>query len=105
MDLSDALTITALGMGMVFLGLILTSLLIISFSWLGRLREYRTTTAPAETTTEPQTTSGERLAPEVIAVITAVLETERRLYHPEQGRLTITREPTRRRDDPREDEP
>jgi len=105
--LADAITITALGIGMVFLGLILTSGLIVSFSWLNRLRSRRAS-PKAEPTTEPQTRSRERLAPEIVAVITAVLETERRLYHTEQGKLTITREPARaaggvRRDGPRED--
>lgn len=91
MNLLDALTVTALGMTVVFSGLILTSGVIVAFArvpvLLERLRRPPTggPPAPAET--------GETVAPEVVSIIAAVLEIERRLYHAEQGRLTIDRGP------------
>ena len=92
MDLMDALVITALGMGVVFSGLLLTAILILSFSVLPRLVHRRTATA-----VKPATATGEAprqgpVPPDVLAVITTVLEVERRLYHSDPGgRLTIAR--------------
>lgn len=81
MDLSDALTITALGMAVVFSGLLLTAGLIVT---LGRIQRFLD--APS-TTDEPQgppvaasPASGPAIDPEVLTVITTVLEVERRLH-------------------------
>jgi Na+-transporting methylmalonyl-CoA/oxaloacetate decarboxylase gamma subunit len=94
MNLYDALTVTVLGMGVVFSGLLLTSLLIVTFATLPRVAERwasrgdRAAAAP----TRAADPSSEPVAPEVVSVITAVLEVERRLYHAEEGgRLTIAR--------------
>ncbi len=93
MDLSEALTITALGMGVVFVGLILTSLLIVAFSVVPRLLERRSAEATAMPAPDRQPApTGEPVPPEVLTVIATVLEVERRLYHAGQrGRLTISR--------------
>jgi Na+-transporting methylmalonyl-CoA/oxaloacetate decarboxylase gamma subunit len=95
-ELADALTVTALGMGVVFSGLILTATLIVSFSVLPKLLDR----APAEAAASPRANAAEAVRsadgrpvpPEVVGVITAVLEIERRLYHADLGgRLTIQR--------------
>jgi len=89
MELSDALTITVLGLGVVFCGLLLTAGLIYSFSIIPRLLNLRSTSiekAPAPPTQGPPVSG------EVLSVITTVLEIERRLYHADPGgRLTINR--------------
>lgn len=91
MDAGDALIISALGMGVVFGGLTLTAVLILAVSRLpealARLRRPRV---------EPHQPPGmpRRAAdPEIVAVIAAALEVERRLHRAEEGRrLTIERE-------------
>lgn len=89
MELSDALTITVLGLGVVFCGLLLTAALISSFSIIPRLLNLRS--SGIETTPE-KPIQGPPIAGEVLSVITAVLEIERRLYHADPGgRLTINR--------------
>jgi hypothetical protein len=83
-------------MGVVFIGLILTSLLIVAFQAVPRLLGRLSGTPSAATAaTEPSPASpGEPVAPEIVTVIAAVLEVERRLYHAGQrGRLTISRAP------------
>ena len=94
MDLSDALTITALGMGVVFSGLLLTAGLILGFSVLPRLFD-RTAPDASEKSkaVQPATGGDSRPVPaEGVGVISAVLEVERRIYHADLGgRLTITR--------------
>ena len=101
MELVDALTITVLGMGVVFFGLVLTALLILSFSWVPRLvrwivpggasGEEIESGSLAEASTSAAT-SGGPVDPQVLSVIAAVLEVEQRLYHPGlAGRLTIAR--------------
>lgn len=93
MELSDALIITALGMGMTFAGLILTSLLILSFPLLGRLTGQAAESAPAAGAAPPPPAAVPAPDPDVLAVIAAVLEVELRLYHSLQGqRLTIARD-------------
>mgnify|MGYP001145243814 CR=1 FL=1 len=90
--MTDGLLITALGMGVVFVGLILTSLLIVSFSVVPRLLKGR---APAAAPEAPPASAPGGVPPadaRVIAVITAALEIERRLRGLETGgRLTIQR--------------
>lgn len=91
MALSDALTITFLGLAVVFCGLLLTAALISSFSVIPRLVNRRpgassTGEAPSSTAQGPPITG------EILSVIATVLEIERRLYHADPGgRLTITR--------------
>jgi Na+-transporting methylmalonyl-CoA/oxaloacetate decarboxylase gamma subunit len=95
MQLADALTITILGMSVVFSGLALTSLLIILFGAAPRLLEKwapRRGSSPDEAPSAEPAPTDRPVAPEVVSVITAVLEVERRLYHAEDGgRLTIAR--------------
>lgn len=87
MDLAEALTITVLGMGVTFLGLTLTSLLIVAFSLVPKLFAPR----PEQPVTKP-VPAGEPIPAEVLTVIATVLEVERRIYHTGQrGRLTIGR--------------
>ena len=91
MDLTDAVIVSGLGLAVVFSGLVLTSLLIVGFNvlpTLGRHRERRATPV-----TDPSETPGEVPSDaRVLAVITAVIEVERRLRRGESGgRLTIER--------------
>ena len=91
MELSDALMITVLGLGVVFSGLLLTALLISSFSIIPRLfsGKARPNSDDEETTSR---SPGPPISPEILSVITTVLEIERRLYHADPGgRLTIIR--------------
>jgi sodium pump decarboxylase gamma subunit len=90
MGLKDALIITVLGMGVVFIGLLLTSLMIYAFSavskWMERPRAKETKPAvervkPAEPTVE--------IKPEIIAVITAVLEVEFKKLSLLEGKFTF----------------
>ncbi len=81
MELGDALTITGLGMAVVFSGLLLTAGLIVA---LGRLQRFLDDSPPEATdpaaATEPQTASGPVVDAEILTVITTVLEIERRLH-------------------------
>lgn len=79
MSLGDALTITVLGMAVVFSGLLLTALLIVAFSQVQRLLETPTRAELPATQKVPTTTPGPEPTPEVLTVITTVLEIERRL--------------------------
>jgi Na+-transporting methylmalonyl-CoA/oxaloacetate decarboxylase gamma subunit len=80
MELTDALTITGLGMAVVFSGLLLTAGLIVVF---GRLQRFESA-PPAEPEPAPvravDDARGEPVAPEIVTVITTVLEVERRLH-------------------------
>lgn len=93
MEFRDALSITALGMSVVFAGLILTALLIVTINRLpdlarGLLRRGGTSDLPRATGAVET-----RLDPEVVTVIATVLEIEHRLHHAEHGkRLTIARQ-------------
>jgi Na+-transporting methylmalonyl-CoA/oxaloacetate decarboxylase gamma subunit len=78
---SDALIVTVLGMGVVFSGLLLTAGLILCFGCLQRLFDTPSGTAKGPTagiSLEPSL--GPVIDPEVLAVITTVLEVERRLH-------------------------
>lgn len=85
MELKDALTITILGISVVFIGLILTNLMIYSFSLLPKLAKLFSRSGDEEkassTTLEtPAATSAtEPVGPEIMAVIATVLEVELRL--------------------------
>lgn len=80
MDLKDALTISLLGIGVVFVGLILTSLLIYSFSISEKISnlKLKKTFKKEETSYISIENIGE-LEPDILAVITTVLEIEHRL--------------------------
>ncbi len=95
MELADALTITGLGMAVVFTGLLLTAGLIVSFSVLPWLLDRGATAPDAAEPKDPKfisSTNDNPVPQEVVSVIAAVLEVERRLYHAEiDGRLTIQR--------------
>ena len=89
MELSDALTITFLGLAVVFCGLLLTAALIYSFAVIPRLLNIR---SPRSKKTPDTPTQGPPVSGEILSVITTVLEIERRLYHADPGgRLTINR--------------
>jgi Na+-transporting methylmalonyl-CoA/oxaloacetate decarboxylase gamma subunit len=94
-ELTDALTITALGMGVVFFGLVLTATLIVSFSVIPKLFTRPAGEVPTESSAASsavKSADGRPVPSEVVGVITAVLEIERRLYHGNLGgRLTIQR--------------
>lgn len=85
MDLSDALTITALGMAVVFSGLLLTAGLITAFGRIqlvldriaGSERRGQAPIEPAASAVEA--TGGAVVTPEVLTVIVTVLEIEHRL--------------------------
>jgi Na+-transporting methylmalonyl-CoA/oxaloacetate decarboxylase gamma subunit len=81
MDIKDALTITGLGIGVVFSGLILTDLLIASFSFfpgmVQRFKKSRSAKKEGEVKFIPK--DSEEVDPDVVAVITAVLEVESRM--------------------------
>lgn len=89
MGLKDALIVTVLGMGVVYIGLVLTSLMIYGFSavsrWMERPRAKETKPVeivkPAEPTKE--------ITPEIIAVITAVLEVEFKKLSLLEGKFTF----------------
>jgi Na+-transporting methylmalonyl-CoA/oxaloacetate decarboxylase gamma subunit len=86
MGFSDALTITGLGMTVVFSGLLLTAGLILAFGRLQTLIDGAQHRADSEspTTMEPPTdeglSSGPPIDPEVLTVIATVLEIEHRLH-------------------------
>jgi len=97
MELTDALTITALGMSVVFSGLLLTAGLIVAFGRLQSLidatdnRQAATTPAgETELAARPVTDFGPPIDPEVLTVITTVLEVERRLHRVAERPRTTT---------------
>ncbi|HPC81777.1 MAG TPA: OadG family protein [Thermoanaerobaculaceae bacterium] len=103
MSTLDALTVTVLGMGAVFIGLVFCIVFIQLFNRItGRIRweghGHGSAPAPAPeavTTEEPGAAPavvGEPVAAEVLAVIATVIEVERRLYPTRPAaRLTIRR--------------
>jgi Na+-transporting methylmalonyl-CoA/oxaloacetate decarboxylase gamma subunit len=78
MTIADALTVTALGMAVVFSGLLLTALLIVVFGRVAQLLDAPSRSEAQASSPSPATT-GPELAPEILTVITTVLEIERRL--------------------------
>ncbi len=80
MDLSDALTITGLGMAVVFSGLLLTAGLIVALGRIDQIFNPPPTTDEApRPATSPEAAVGPPVNPEILSVITTVLEIERRL--------------------------
>ncbi|MCP5051635.1 MAG: OadG family protein [bacterium] len=87
MDINDALTITVLGISVVFAGLLLTSLMIHSFSLIPKLsgllvrrrEKKKEAVAAMETKDAAEIKPIGPVEPELLAVITAVLEVEWRL--------------------------
>jgi Na+-transporting methylmalonyl-CoA/oxaloacetate decarboxylase gamma subunit len=78
MSLIDALVITALGMSVVFIGLILTALLITSFGLVARFQEARAQRSQPVAQPASRIPAGP-VDDATLAVIWAVLEVERRL--------------------------
>lgn len=89
MELKDALTVTALGIAVVFIGLILTSLMIYSFSLGSRLKRLfgKKKVEMAPPSAPPKVSAD--VEPEIIAVITAVLEVEFRKLSLLEGKFTF----------------
>lgn len=86
MNVTDALIVTGLGMGVVYIGLILTNLMIYSFSIVPRLlermkqRRLRVKSEPAVHVKPAQAEPpAPPVTPDILAVITTVIETEWRL--------------------------
>ncbi len=97
MDLTDALTITALGMTVVFSGLLLTAGLIVALGRFQSLfdaahdRQAAVTTADkTQSTDTPVVETGTPIDPEVLTVIATVLEVEHRLHRVAQRPRTST---------------
>jgi Na+-transporting methylmalonyl-CoA/oxaloacetate decarboxylase gamma subunit len=94
-DIADALVITALGISVVFCGLILTALLISSLSFIPALLKSRNSKPVATPVMTAAPAPEPAIAPEIIAVLTAVLETEIRLHRAYgSSRFTFRRSPT-----------
>ena len=102
MTAAEAWIVTALGIGVVYVGLILCIVFINLFSRLAKRITWdgahgheapAAAPAPAPTPAEPvPATPGEPIPPDVLAVIAATLEIERRLYMSRPGqRLTLVR--------------
>jgi Na+-transporting methylmalonyl-CoA/oxaloacetate decarboxylase gamma subunit len=92
MNLQDALTISALGLGVVFGGLTLTALLIFVLGTLPSLAARLRAPARPRSGAPPEALPQLPIDPAVITVIATVLEVERRLHRAEHGgRLTIER--------------
>ncbi|MCP4152835.1 MAG: OadG family protein [bacterium] len=92
MELNDALIITGLGISVVFIGLILTNLMINSFTaipkFLGLFK--KKDSQLAETVEKPvETAVDATVDPDVIAVITAVLEVEFKKLSLLEGKFTF----------------
>jgi Na+-transporting methylmalonyl-CoA/oxaloacetate decarboxylase gamma subunit len=91
-DIVEALVITGLGVGVVFSGLILTSLLISSFTFFPSLIQWFKKPKPEATVIAPVETAviSPPADPETAAVIAVLLEVEFRLKLPLlEGRFTF----------------
>jgi len=75
--MSDEIQITILGITVVFLGLFLTSMLIYSFSFFQKFEEFKKRKREKTESKEQKTTKS--VEPDIIAVLTAILEIELRL--------------------------
>ncbi len=80
MAIREALTISVLGLGVTFLGLTLTSLVIVAFSLVPKLLS-----APVQRRRVASRPRGAPVPGDVLCVIATVLEVERRLYHTGAG--------------------
>ncbi|OQA33761.1 MAG: Oxaloacetate decarboxylase, gamma chain [Acidobacteria bacterium ADurb.Bin340] len=99
----EAWIVTALGMGVVFAGLLLCVVFINVFNRLAQHVKWgeeghghghgapAPTQAPPPAASAPAPAASEPLAPEVVAAIAAALEIELRLYQGSDQRLTIRR--------------
>ena len=97
MTLIDALVITALGMGVVFIGLILTAFVITSFGLFARFEEWRALRSQPIAHV-PASTQAASVDDATLAIIWTVLEVERRLNRADSaGALTIVRQGETRR--------
>lgn len=97
MDLKDALMITALGITVVFTGLIMTSLMISTFPLFPRLADkFKRKSSKPQPQTEPLANSGKPaidVSPDIVAVISAVVEVENRIRRASAGsKFTFKRE-------------
>jgi len=91
MDLSDALTITGLGMAVVFSGLLLTAVLIVTLGRIDQIFTPPPTTAEAPIpATSTDATLSPPIEPEILTVITTILEVERRLHRVGSNRARET---------------
>ena len=82
MNLSDILIISLLGAGIVFIGLILTSILIYSFriqEKLGHILKSGKSTPAQPAVKSAATTSNDEISDEVLSVIATILEIELRI--------------------------
>ncbi len=98
MDAVQALTVTALGIAVTFLGLSLTSLLIVALSAIPKVRLGRH--VPPRT---PAPAVGPAVPADVVSVIATVVEIERRLYHAAPRRPAVgaaARDSARREGEP-----
>ena len=101
MTLIDALIITALGMGVVFIGLILTAMVITSFTLFARFEEWKALRSQAIAHVPASTPVVASIDDATLAVIWTVLEVERRLNRAESaGTLTMVRQGDARRFQP-----
>ena len=92
-SLIEALIVTGLGMGVVFIGLALTALLIWSFRAIPEFLQRRQRPAAPPPAAAETVADAVPLDPQVLAVILTVLEIELRLNAPDRGsRLTLTRQ-------------
>jgi Na+-transporting methylmalonyl-CoA/oxaloacetate decarboxylase gamma subunit len=92
MNLQDALTISALGLSVVFGGLTLTALLIFILGTLPSLAARLSSPARPRSGPPEEALPQLPIDPAVVTVIATVLEVERRLHRAEHGgRLTIER--------------
>jgi Na+-transporting methylmalonyl-CoA/oxaloacetate decarboxylase gamma subunit len=91
-EFRDALSITALGMTVVFAGLFLTALLIVALNQLPDRFSGLRRRGEASGTPQAKAAPESPLGAEIVTVIATVLEIEHRLHHAERGkRLTIAR--------------
>ena len=91
MDLSDALTITGLGMAVVFSGLLLTAGLIVALGRIDQIFDPPPVTDEApRSAIAPDPTLSPPIEPEILTVITTVLEVERRLHRVGRDRARET---------------
>lgn len=93
MSAIEALIVTGLGMGVVFIGLALTALMIWSFRAVPEFLQRRRQSATPPPAAVGPVADAAPLDPQVLAVILTVLEIELRLNAPDRGsRLTLPRQ-------------
>ncbi len=88
MDLNDALIVTALGIAVVFSGLILTSLMISTFPLVPRLADKFKRNPQSRPQPESPIKTGQppaKISPDIVAVISAVVEVEARIRRASAG--------------------